>query len=709
MAGNPKCTPLNINPDVGPVFPMPGPPGFGLDINFGTIPKLLPDGIPENIFAWLNRLKLKLPGGGILQSIIDGLQKSISQIISEVLTMLSTFLNMYMFILAIIDLVVCIIRVMKCGMPNIPKTVKRIKRLVRKCIPLFISICFPWIVLLLLILALIQILIAIVEYIIEIIKRLIKQIKKNLEKLREAYTKANTDAALAIVSKLGNLMCLFEHIFILLGAVAGIFELILSIFRPIKFCNDGSGSSDDAGMCTEFLRDPEIQINEESETWLTRMKNTTGTLVFTNTVIGSPFSIIPSYVGISRTEQIYLYDQTMTDPDFYLSNIISSTISEDPGRKYPFFPPNTKINIDTPEYSIPYFVNLKINCDPNDGYGTRDISINNVIVNYPTTTIYDMVIGGIPRPASYDKGFLAISDGYTVDSLDQYNGYDLTTLVKAVINDPNMTDATLNDGYSYDITTEYQLAVNFEALATYQLISMSCIPSMALEDQILEQSYSDFFNEDLQDHVTLPDVNGAMDSMAECITAFRNDMSIEQADIFESCMNDALEDLKTQAETALCQTLTALIDPHTSTATLSPDMQFPGQPIKVEVALNLTNGQSLFDNLSSGAISPDCLQSLADKLICTPTLGTSTPFSYDGYGLFVCDIISQVTGTGIATISFDGVVISEVVRPDDLNESSYISSGELNYTYVGFETVEGDGLGQLGKPIRDESDRSSSA
>ena len=75
----------------------------------------------------------------------------------------------------------------------------------------------------------------------------------------------------------------------------------------------------------------------------------------------------------------------------------------------------------------------------------------------------------------------------------------------------------------------------------------------------------------------------------------------------------------------------------------------------------------------------------------------------------MCDIISQVTGTGIATISFDGVVISEVVRPDDLNESSYISSGELNYTYVGFETVEGDGLGQLGKPIRDESDRSSSA
>ena len=539
------------------------------------------------------------------------------------------------------------------------------------------------------------------------IRRLIEQIKKNLKKLQQAYENVNADSALAIVTKLGNLMCMFEHIFVLLGAVAGIFELIQSAFRPIRFCNDGSGSGtdDDSGMCTDFLGDPEIQLREDLELWQTRMKGPEGKLLYTNTVIGSPYPMLAGFVGIVRTEKLYLCDDVITDSTLYLSNIIESKPTGSPIRKYPFFPPNTTISSETPEDSIPYMVNLNLTCDPHDGYGLRNIAINDVIVNYPTYTIPADVVLGSVYPYTNTRGYLAVSDGYTIDSAGQYNNHDILTLVKAAINDPTKTDPNdTGTGTHTDLlNVEYQVAVNYESLAVHQLISMSCIPGIALEDQILEQSASAFFNEELP--IDFPDVDGAMTAMTNCITSLRSNMSLENTDNFDTCMNTALNDLNAQAQTTLCQAITALIDPHLSTVVVSPDMQFPGQAINIEVTLNLSNGQSLMDMVSTESLSAECLDSLADKLSSTVTLGSSGKFTYDGYGLFISEIISDNIGDGEAIVSFDGIVISPVVRPDDLDQPSYIDEGKLPYSFVGFQSVEGDGNGEVAKPRRDEADR----
>ena len=81
MAKNKQCDPLlnNINVPIGP--PLPGAPGFSFDSNmFGFIPPDLGN-FPGNILDWIKRLKFNLPGGGLLQDMIDSLTETISKVL----------------------------------------------------------------------------------------------------------------------------------------------------------------------------------------------------------------------------------------------------------------------------------------------------------------------------------------------------------------------------------------------------------------------------------------------------------------------------------------------------------------------------------------------------------------------------------------------------------------------------------------------------
>ena len=183
MAINVKCDPLNSNFDapIGP--PIPGMPGFSFDVNFPTVPTDWLKGFPEDILNLLKRLKLRMPGGASLQHAVDSLAKGISNILSKMLNYLNLFMGFYMMILAIVEMIVCVIKVL-CAFPNPFSVFRAVKRLIRNCLPIFISIVFPYFALLLLLLALIELLIALIEYIINMIKRLINQLLKNFRRLK---------------------------------------------------------------------------------------------------------------------------------------------------------------------------------------------------------------------------------------------------------------------------------------------------------------------------------------------------------------------------------------------------------------------------------------------------------------------------------------------------------------------------------------------
>jgi hypothetical protein len=117
MALNVKCDPLNSNFDAPSGPAIPGMPGFSFDVNFPTIPTDWLKGFPENITELLNRLKLRMPGGGILQDVVKNLAQSISSILSKMLSYLNLFMGFYMMILAIVEMIVCVIKVL-CAFPN---------------------------------------------------------------------------------------------------------------------------------------------------------------------------------------------------------------------------------------------------------------------------------------------------------------------------------------------------------------------------------------------------------------------------------------------------------------------------------------------------------------------------------------------------------------------------------------------------------------
>ena len=137
---NTDCCPLNNNINVNPGPPLPGPPGFGINIGWPMEPFTLDINLPDALADILRRLKFKMPGMSFLQAAIGDLQKAVSEIISQLLGYLNTFLGLYLFFLSFIELILCIINVL-CGLPNPISLLMRMKKLFRKCIPIFITIC----------------------------------------------------------------------------------------------------------------------------------------------------------------------------------------------------------------------------------------------------------------------------------------------------------------------------------------------------------------------------------------------------------------------------------------------------------------------------------------------------------------------------------------------------------------------------------------
>ena len=456
-----KCSPLSNNFNIPKLLPVPSYPGFGLDLNFPFDFNLGLDklGIPENIMAFVNKLKFKFPGGGKLQEIIHSLQQSIASIISKLLSFLNIFLGFYYFILAIIEFILCIVNVI-CGLPNPFSTVRRVKRLIRKCIPLFIEICFPFFVFLALLAALLAIILALIEYVIALIKRLIAQLLKNIKRLKYIIQQGNSTAALAIVAKISDLLCLFEHVFILLGAIDTIIELIKTKWETIlKICNTG-GPADSTtencceAICANFLTDPEEKIDDPLEIYKSRVKGNDGYLFYTYPVYGSSSPVLfPTLSAALRGEAVYLQDDHLEET-LKFKNIISSQGVD--GIMFPFFP-SSAVTTATEKRKIPYTTDVSLYYNPSDGLGYRKIKVLECIIINVVTQASLVVLLGAVLPLINANGYLMLDGGIFIDALGRPH-----TIVE-ILRDKSIIKLTTdgNGVASQSDDIEYQIKINF--------------------------------------------------------------------------------------------------------------------------------------------------------------------------------------------------------------------------------------------------------
>lgn len=696
MAKNKKCDPISNNINPGPIGPpLPGPPGFGLDLSFPNIPLNLPQGIPEDILSWLNKLKFGLPGGGFLQDVLDSLTKKITSILSSVLGYLNVAVGWYLFALAIIELILCVIKVL-CAMPKPWSVIKAVKRLIRKCMPVFISICFPFFAFLLLLLSLIAILIALIEYIIALIKRLLDQIKKNLNKLKKLYNTGRigqTATVLAIIAKLSNLICLFEAIFVFLGAISAILEIITSKWSKIlRSCSSksGAGGDDLDIVCAKFMSNPVKKTNEDIEIWESRVQSTSGNAsiwYMKEVYVSLPFFPSPSFSKV-RAESIYLQSNALID-ELKFKNIISEN-------GFPFFPFDKVITKDIDYTLKPYTVDLFITKDPGDGYGIREIQFTDATVTYVTLdAVTNITAIGTAELTRNENGYLMLSGGLSVDGYG-YNDHTLEEL----LHEDGVTSAPLAVGYTEYSDIKYSMKINYEALAQYMLITFNCFPSVDAENAFLEQTFAKAFNFALPDFITVPDVNSAITDLTKCFTTFKANVAPETVDVFGSCAENILNNLLSQANETYCQLLALSLDKTNMPTTIDPEMQFTGEPILVKVAPTDQSGKTLLDIIGGNVPSTACMDSIAEKFRGEVSFGSISKFSYDGYGNFVANITSENMGDGYLSIYYDEELIVVAIKPDDLNQQPSFDATPINYSFIGM------GTGMLPANRRDETDTS---
>lgn len=712
------CSPDDINitePD-GPS--LPAIPGFGVPF----APRLpgfpFPDGFPEDLNELWNTLGMILPPGTIKPSLNPNFGKDVFDAIMSLLDKFFPFLMLYKFFLPILNLIICIIEVL-CALMNPFKLIRALKRLFRNCIPEFLSL-FPIFALIVMLLSLLFLLLALIEYIITQILRIIQMLLRNIRALVKATQKADAGSLAAITKKLGILLCSFQNIFVILAIFAVIIQVIKDILKllfKIPPCDD-SDDSDTENCCTPEVCPDFIRNNEE----FTRL---TGTLQYYPKV-GSGAGVLPFPLNtftIDKRAQSYQLFDVPAPIEKQMINITDAVdITIDP--KPVFFPSDVTYSAGTPVGQAPYKVDLRLLYNP-ASWGRpgaeRYIRFKDCIVLFAptrdlknfdnsTSTVGSGVVYIAGGKGTEDNGVALLGfagDGVTPTSSPATLENFLFT--PAVIG----TDPPLNptDGYRFN-NIEYKFKINHEVLLGKAMITLGCIPTVALDRTFVNTIFGGNSGVNfallnaLVNGAGFPDVSGLQQCLQNALNALRLNMSEEGVAIFKATTDACFGRTKKDAEDAIKSLIGIGYDPYKSDFTIDPSIQFTSKKIKVQVQLNEGNGISLTDNLPE-SVSLDMEQRLKAEL----SFGFIGPFKYDGSKLFESTISSDTAGSGTIKIFFDNKAISVVTIPGDINVAPSVAAKELPFSFIFTPTSQvGDttiltGRGDTdGAPRRDVDD-----
>ncbi len=710
------CNPSDLTVTVPQQPSAPAIPGFGSPF----APKLpafnlpFPTGFPEDMGDLLDALSFILPSGTMKPGVFPNFTKDIFDGIMNLLDKFFPFLMLYKFFLPVLDLIICIIEVL-CAIANPFKLISKLRRLFRKCIPAFLAL-FPVFALIVMLLSLLFLLLALVEYVISQIAKLVVLLLKNIRTITKALQKADQTTILGAIQKIGMIICAFQNLFVVLSIFKIIIDLIKDMVKvafSIPPCDDGNSIGADEGCCTTDVCPSFIRNNET-------IVRSTGTLQYLKAIsqdagLNSLFETLPAGFLTSpiRNESWQFYDDQATIQDAFIN--ITHAYDLPAGNDTVFFPTDATYTEATPYKQAAYTVDMKLLYNPilwgrfDDTRGTRYVNINNCIVKFaPTTNLknFNNSVSQVTNGVMTLTGGLAQElDGTTI----YVNGVP-ANLESFVHRDPVVSTAPtfpppFNDGYDYT-AVEYTFHINHEVLLQKALITLGCIPVVALDRTFINATFAGNagLNLTLLQNLlsgtngnTFPDVTGAQNCLEASIAALRSNISNEGVAEFLARTTICLETLRSDTSSAIGTLLGIGFNPSQSNFTLTPTVQFTTAPIELRVNLNETNGLSLISNLPA---------SLVDGIIgrITPSFnfGKLGKFRYDGTS-FVADLTSEVTGTGVMSMAFDNQQFNIVTVPNDLSVSPSVAIQTVAYQFIYVPTGSGSNDSD-GAPRRDETD-----
>lgn len=693
------CDPGTVNPPI--ITPIPVP-GFGLSFAPFQIP--FPNiSIPTDLLKDLASLLSGLQWLDLKPN-IDNFSKSILELISNLLSQLAPFLSFYNFIMALFNLIMCIIEVL-CALLNPFAVPGAIIKLMTQCLPPFLNL-FPWLALIAMIIALLLLILALIEYIIAVILAIIFEIIRNILILASGLSFQDAESTLVAISKIADLMCLIQNIMAILTALAAIMAIIqaLSLFAGGPVCDDSTPD----GCCPEpacppFIKDGPITGTKGKLKYYNQI-GLDPSAIFDSSAFASGFD--PSFLTIPpiRTERWQFID-TNTSPIHYLSAIITPVfdLTQFPPVETTFWPEGAKFDTgDTPSSKMPYNVDMRILMNPiqfvpTDVGGTRYMRVKGTgVVRRPYLGLLNQVeapdILSLVDPAqnkgtlNLEGGLVFEDDGYTEYTIDGYQA----TLNTFIHKDPPSgvtSPPSSDDGIVFD-DVEFTFSPNYGTLMAYNLVSVGCMPQVRVEKLVLN---SLLVAEDTRAVVQklqptpagvkvpstgiLPNVAGAQQCVLDALAEFRTNVSLETAADFQAAVQTCLGDLRDQTLATICGAIFAGISQFKSKATLNTDVQFTSRGIDIKVIMNDAAGNNLCVNLP-----PSC--DVASAIKAEATLGSVTPFTYDGYTAFDAFLTSPAAGTGTLQVSFNGKIFSDYVPRSGVGTTSQIIERVIPYTFI---------------------------
>lgn len=694
------CIPL---PETNIIAPNPGQfPGLGgfavsipnLNIPFPSFPL-------EDLTSIFNSLSFVLPSGLLKPHLQLNVFNDIYGAISTLLEGFAPFLMLYKFFLPVLNLILCIIEVL-CALMNPFSLISAINKLFRECIPAFLSL-FPFLAIVIMIISLLLLILTLIDYLISRILSIIDTILANLEILGKAAVRHDSDSILEIVNKIGLLLCSLQNLFVIFGVLTTILQIIKGILTlgfNIPPCDSSSGSQ--SGCCTPDVCPDFIKNNSD-------ITYNTGNFLYLNEVGRDSGLTLPSFfpaiTATIRPESWQFYDPTLSQRQAF--NNITHAYDLPSGTTKVFFPGGTNYTTTTVPSSTPYIISFRFfyvpadfSYNPTDPKGPRYMKIANAIVENPPTDGVESYDNTLMAPfngtLNLIGGFITEDDGTPLTD-SQGRTIPLNTFIHKNPTSIPSDEASFfpNDGYLFSDLT-YTFSINHEVLVGASLITLGCVPEVAANKDFVNATIGAQFNmigANLS-KVVLPDVATAQDNILNAITAYRESISIDTTNQFQTNIVGILNDLKQQTGNALAQVIPAAFDQYKSTFTLDTNIQFITQPVVVSVSLNESSGQSMTTNLPVSVAS-----SIAAQLSGNVSLGNLTPFVYDGYQFFTADITSDTPGHGAVKVAFNNNYISILNNPTNVSQTPSVTVKELDYTFIYSPALSNDGL-----PRRDNGD-----
>lgn len=668
------CNPAdnNLNPPQIPALPIPG---LGIPIAPIQLPLKgfkFPPIFPELLEELFALTKINWPGAGDLLANLDDTMNNIMKAIANILSMLMPFLSLYNFFQALLNMVNCIIEVL-CALPRPRKTIRAVKKLLKRCLPNFLKL-FPWLALLAMIIALLFLILAIINYIISKIIDLINDIIRNFKILTSGATFQDEEAVAAAAMKLANMLCLIQNLFAIFSMIATIIAIIntLAQLAGKRVCSK-NGNSD---CCTEDACPTFISDTEDGFT------GTQGTLLYYK-------QIKPNYTSGELEERNETWQFYNSDPSLlYQFNQIVTPVDTIYGEGSIFWPDPLTFNKNDNSSIVPYIGKITIrDFDPgwSDGFtdnkGPRDFVIENLYVSIKP---YIGVLNQENDLEDYNElGTLQFLGGkvYELDDEGNKTSYKIGGTQATIENFIHRTASSsgelpnIDDGYLIT-NIEYQVLPNIEALVHHELIGYGCVPEIAAEAAIIDAQFADTRSV-FEKIGEMPDYTAAQSCMNDALAKLRLNVTEETIREFESTVLGCLTDIQQQTASVLCAAFINAVDPYSSTFSVSPDVQFVTSPITAKVVLRDVNGIEISNN-----IAPECSSSILTLLQGHVTLGSISGFSYVDNEL-VANITSSQAGNGKLTVSFNNNYFQEIINRDNDNVPSEFKLIEVDYTFIG--------------------------